>query len=276
MKIFSIFIIIFLNEKTHSESSDILFDSLIGDNYNMSSIYYNNYDTIKIKHITKSSKNNIICIFGVLVNERGIIIEKEILNWLLPIYNIYVVYQKYPGLLFEYPALKFSQWIIQKLNKPVLLYLHTKGAYNPHKGQNNIINLWMEEFTYPKNKVYIGTLLKNKADISLPYRMNYCTWFNGMFISKRAFDSIPEVPFKNNRHFYEGGLFIDPKIRIRGIIGDNQSPYGIGNEVIDYLNVEMASKKVNLYFQEVLLIGFFILIKYKIKTGNNLKINPKK
>jgi len=36
-------------------------------------------------------------------------IEKELLKWFTPEYNVYIVYQKNPGKLFEYPALKFAQ-----------------------------------------------------------------------------------------------------------------------------------------------------------------------
>ena len=36
------------------------------------------------------------------------------LKWLIPNYNIYNVYQKYPGKLFEYPALNFTQYLIKK------------------------------------------------------------------------------------------------------------------------------------------------------------------
>ena len=35
-------------------------------------------------------------------------------EWLLPEYNVYTVYQKYPGKLFEYPALRFAQWLLKK------------------------------------------------------------------------------------------------------------------------------------------------------------------
>ena len=55
-----------------------------------------------------------MCVFGVLENNDGKKIEDEMLNWLIPNYNIYIVYQKYPGKLFEYPALKFAQYLIKK------------------------------------------------------------------------------------------------------------------------------------------------------------------
>ncbi len=42
------------------------------------------------------------------------------IDWLLPEYDIYCVYQKYPGDLYEYPYLRFAQWISQTFNKTIL------------------------------------------------------------------------------------------------------------------------------------------------------------
>ena len=85
----------------------------------MASIYNYSYNTIKIKHVSKktNSLNDIVCILGILVNNRGIKIAKSMLDWLLPEYDVYCVYQKYPRRLFEYPALRFAQWLsLCKLN----------------------------------------------------------------------------------------------------------------------------------------------------------------
>ena len=157
-----------------------------------------------------------------MVNQIGIEIEKEMLNWLLPEYDIYCVYQKYPGILYEYPYLRFAQWISQTLNKTIILYLHTKGAFNSDIHQLYVRQLWMNEFKYPRSKIYIQPILSNITDISTPFRLGKCTWFNGMFISKRAFDLISEVPTTKNRHFYEGGLFDVVDIRIKGLLNDSQ------------------------------------------------------
>ena len=122
--------------------NDILFNSIIGDSYNMSSIYHYIYNNIKIKHQSQNITNKIICILGVLVNKNGVAIEKEMLNWLLPEYDIYSVYQKYPGILYEYPSLRFAQWILQSLNKTILFYLHTKGAFHSSRSQVSVRKLW--------------------------------------------------------------------------------------------------------------------------------------
>ena len=168
------------------------------------------------------------------------------LNWLLPEYDIYFVYQKYPGILFEYPALRFAQWLLSKLNQTILLYVHTKGAFNKSKSSFIVRDLWMNEFTHPRNKKYIKSILDNRTDISIPFRKGRCTWFNGMFISKRAFDLIPEIKVQKNRYFFEGGLFHRNNTRIKGIIKDHQSPYGIRSVVIKYLQFQKNKRRVNI------------------------------
>ena len=222
---FFLIILFIVLKKLDNKMNDIFFNSIIGDNYNLTKIYNYNYEDIKIKHYSQNSKNKIMCIFGVLANQNGMKIEKEMLKWLIPEYDIYIVYQKYPGKLFEYPGLRFAQWIIQSLNKTLLLYLHTKGAFYPRKVQEIIREFWMNEFKYPRNQIYIQAILKNKSDISIPFRKGYSTWHNGMLISKRAFALIPEIEVNKNRFFYEGGVFHVNNIRIKGIINDNQSPY---------------------------------------------------
>ncbi len=262
MAFFKILIIIFFKE-IKNELNDILFNSIIGDNYNLSSIYHYNFDNIKIKHQSQNITNKIICILGVLVNQNGIKIEKEMLDWLLPEYDVYSIYQKYPGILYEYPALRFAQWIIHTLNKTILLYLHTKGAFHPTKSQHYVRKLWRIEFKQPRSNLYIQSILNNKTDISIPFRKSVCTWFNGMFISKTAFILIPEIPISKVRHFYEGGLFKVTNIRIKGIINDNQSPYKIGNAIIQYLN---KKKETIIISFELFLILFIILIKLLINN----------
>ena len=250
-----------------NELDDVLFNSINGDYYNLTLIYHYNYNSIKIKHLTKNQKNKIICIFGVLVNLKGIIIENEILEWLMPEYDIYCIYQKYPGKLYEYPYFRFAQWILQKLNKTILLYLHTKGAFHSNPVQSKVRKLWMNEFIYPRNKVYIQPILKNKTDISTPFRYGKNTWFNGMFISKRAFDLIQEVPFKIARHYYEGGLFSLVNIRIKGIIKDNQLPLEIGRAMKYHLEIQKKQKnEISLIIQNALLLGFVFIIKLFINN----------
>jgi len=167
--------------------------------------------------------------------------------------------------IYEYPALRFSQYLMQTLNKTMVLYLHTKGAFNNHTGQLFVIDLWKNEFTYPRNMIYLQSILTNQTDISVPFRKGKCTWFNGMFISKRAFDSINEVPIMTDRGFYEGGIFASPNIKIKGIINDDITPEEIGKEMTQYMNKIRKKDKRNKIIIEINLILLIIIIKISIK-----------
>ena len=88
--------------------------------FNLNEIYPKNIinlNTIKIIHKTKKSEYKPLCVFGVLENNNGLQIEKEMLKWLIPNYNLYI-----PGKLYEYPALRFAQWLIKKKIK-IIYYI---------------------------------------------------------------------------------------------------------------------------------------------------------
>lgn len=202
--------------------NDFLFDSIKSDNFNLTNIFNKNYRTIKIKKYSSNKKNILICVFGILVNKLGLKIEKEMTNWLEKEYIIYKVYQKYPGILFEYPALKFAQYLVEKKNISFILYLHTKGAsyYKKISLRPRLIrNLWKKEFSRPRNQLYISQLIKNEADITIPLRTGIATWYNGMFISKRAFQ-LNNILLYRNRFVYEV-YFKNNHTRIKGIVSNN-------------------------------------------------------
>ncbi len=71
-------------------------------------------NSIRIVHKSKNNNNKVLCVFGILESDIGFKIEIEMLEWLILNYDVYCVYQDYPGKYFEYPALRFAQWIIKK------------------------------------------------------------------------------------------------------------------------------------------------------------------
>ena len=228
--------------KTQEIYYDTLFDSIDYDYYNLSLIYNKSYNSIKIKHKSKiHSSLKEICILGVLCNDKGLEIENSMLNWLLPEYDVYCVYQKYPGIFYEYPALRFAQWFSQIKKIEIILYVHTKGAFHYGDIQKLVIDLWKHEFTNRRKKIYINLLKNNFFDVSLPFRFGICTWYNGMFISNRAFNLINEIEYKpNERHYYES-LFrssnkIKNSIRFKGVLNDNILPSDIGPYGFAFLN----------------------------------------
>jgi len=142
--------------KSSSYYYDNLFSLINYDYYNISLIYNYPYNTIKIKHIgnKKIFSNSIVCVFGILVNDNGLEIANSMLQWLSPEYDIYCVYQKYPGKLFEYPALRFAQWISIVYNIEIILYIHTKGAFYQYDNQIEVRKIWKLEFTKPRNHIF--------------------------------------------------------------------------------------------------------------------------
>ena len=211
------------NTKRSNENqtlNNILFNSIKDDHYNLTSIYTYNYTTIKIQRHISISKNPLICVLGVLVNENGIKIEKEMLAWLLKEYEVYKIYQKFPGILYEYPALRFAQWLTENKNISFLLYLHTKGAthHSEKYGDVYIRKFWEKEFTKPNNFIYISEILQNKTDIAVPLNDGIMTWYNGMYISKRAFQ-LNNIFLYNNRYIYEY-YFSKNNTRIKGIVAE--------------------------------------------------------
>ena len=82
------------------------------------------------------------CILGVLKSLRGVQIKDEMLSWLLNEYNVYCVEQEMPGKLFEYPALRFAQWLCTEKGCDDVLYVHTKGAGRPSDVQKKIRKMW--------------------------------------------------------------------------------------------------------------------------------------
>ena len=262
----------FFTNKTSKEYYDYLFDSIENDYYNISLIYNKSYNSIKIKHKShrKNSKDSIICILGVLANEKGLKIADSMLQWLLPEYDVYCVYQKYPGILYEYPALRFAQWFSLLFNISVVLYVHTKGAFNQNSGQAKIRTVWRHEFTNPRKDIYIQLLKKNIFDIVLPFRAGICTWFNGMFISKRAFNLTNTIQYKNNRFNYEslfGSKYPSIPIRFKGILNDKATP---GEAIFDSIRfadifnkIRKNNKSKNIKELLVLIVLYLILICLK-------------
>ena len=267
------------------EHYDFLFNSIENDYYNMKFIYNYSYDTIKIKHkLNNKQKRLIVCVFGILVTDEGLQIEKKMIEWLLQEYDVYCVYQKYPGILYEYPALRFAQWLSIKSNIEIILYIHTKGAFNKSPFQEKIRNLWKHEFTNPRSSLYISLLRNNVTDVSLPFRNGLKTWLNGMFISNRAFKMINKIDYhKGNRYYYENQIFANIKgknnnIRIFGVLNDSISSFNVYGQVniflkyfqeIDYLNSKIKKKK-KVFNILISLLIFIFFIKYFI-----LKINKK-
>lgn len=249
-----------------------LFNSIEYDYFNFSLIYNNSFNSIKIKHQSNKNKSNkIVCIFGVLVNEKGLQIEKSMLSWLLPEYDVYCIYQKYPGILYEYPALRFAQWFSLSYNISIILYIHTKGAFNQFKSQDQLIELWRKEFTGSRKFIYIHLIKDNLTDISCLFRSGTYTLFNANYISNRAFKLINTISIRTNRYDYEK-LFKTEKtiIRVKGVLNDTIAWYEARRLIPIFLkyykyNENLKKDKNNKkIINIIILIILIFLLKKKI------------
>ena len=229
----------------------IYFFNIYTLSFNLYDIYPNyiaKSNTIKIIHKTNNSTNKTLCVFGVLENKFGKKIEEEMLKWLLPNYDLYIVYQKYPGKLYEYPALKFAQYLINKENITLLLYLHSKGAFYPNRDkdiQKVIRELWKYEYSGNNIKKYINPILNNTADVTTMFVGNCCktTWFNGFYISYRAFNIINLDKLLNTNRFKYEVLFNNTNARVLGII-KNKVDNNIHDIARKYLESIKKIKKI--------------------------------
>jgi hypothetical protein len=226
--------------------------------FNLSLIYPDyiiKKNIIRIIHKgNKNIENKILCVFGVLENKNGYEIEKEMLDWLLPEYDVYCVYQKYPGELYEYPAIKFAQYIINYKNDIFLLYIHTKGAFYPSSYQNLIRNIWKKEFRSYNKLKYINPLKKNMADVTCIITSNSkITWFNSFFAIKKAFNSLKEIKPSKNRYNFEG-LFINTTLKVKGILGKVEKPNKVIKIILNKIkknnNIKNKFKKVKKKYKK--------------------------
>ena len=176
-----------------------------------------------------------------------------------------------------------------------LLYLHTKGATHNNIGDRSKIirKLWKHEFTKPRNNLYISYILNNKYDIVTPLSNNNITWYNGMYISKRAFE-LNNI-FKSKKRFIYEFIFKNDKTRIKGIISENcKIPIKCLNSFIDEISKQkMFHKKLyrpfhiikNMSFKKnkrffilylIIIISLITILKVFNKNSLKYKVNNKK
>lgn len=108
-----------------------------------------------------------LCVLGAANCLRGQMIAEEMLMWLKPNFNVFVI--RHDGTTFEYAALKFLQNLIKSgtYNEPVF-YLHTKGAYHVRKESEATRRMWKYEFV-TRQKLYLETVSTDKPLLATPY-----------------------------------------------------------------------------------------------------------
>ena len=123
-----------------------------------------------------------------------------------------------------------------------------------------IRKFWKKEFTKPRNFIYISEILHNNYDIATPLTNGKMTWYNGMYISKRAFKLNNIIPYKY-RFIYEY-YFSNNNTKIKGIVAEKC------NDPWNYLNLfndkQLINKKGNSSENKVFKLVKPMKIKYKM------------
>lgn len=154
------------------------------------------------------------CVFGVVDNERGREIEKEMREWLEPEYSLYEVW--HDGTLFEQPALRFMQDLCKTSDRPAL-YIHTKGAFNRQELSDRIREMWKREFTIHKD-TYFDLVARPFGVVACPATgSDKTTWYNGFVANARAMAEIPLIEPNKNRMKFER-LFIGQSPQVIGVL----------------------------------------------------------
>lgn len=146
-----------------------------------------------------------ICVLGVLKTEEGLRVKDEMLQWLRPVHNVYAVEQEAPGALYEFPAMALAFEMCHKAQTPVL-YIHTKGAANPHMVQGMIRKMWQGEFGNPeKANEYMKLVECDEPRLAAPVVGDDSqTWFNAFVMNPAAAAVLRDaVRPSADRYFFE-------------------------------------------------------------------------
>lgn len=155
-----------------------------------------------------------ICVLGVVDNEAGRAIEREMLAWLEPLYDVHVVL--HDGTKFEQPAIRYMQDICLR-DKVPCLYLHTKGAFNRPELSTVVRSMWKHEFTTKKD-VYFGLVDRPYAAVACPFTgSDKTTWYNGFVTNWQAMAAHPLIEPNANRMKFER-LFIGSQTQVFGVV----------------------------------------------------------
>lgn len=189
----------------------------------------------------KMTGTPVICVLGVLANERGLAIKQELLSWITNKYDCIAVHQEPPGRLFEYPALWIAQQTALSMKKPVL-YLHTKGAANPNNvyNQEKVRQLWRCEFDFHYDD-YIRLLQSNDRVVACPFTGTrlHSTWMNGFVATPNAWKVAKNIvpPKFGDRYPYEHCFRDAPVVGYGRIMNDIEGyPEPGGRKMVKFIN----------------------------------------
>lgn len=193
-----------------------------------------------------------LAVMGVLKTERGLLIKDRISNYLNPRFDILYIEQDPPGRLFEYPGIKYALKLAIEMDEPVL-YIHTKGAADPHHMwyQTPVKKLWEHEFGTAKVEASYKKVCCKEPYVICPIAGNEKqTWWNGMIINPAAANLIlptlktPNVltdnyVSPNSRWYYEEFM-----CRIHGLSVISSAVEGTHNETSTNILLQNLTKNL--------------------------------
>ena len=154
-----------------------------------------------------------LCVFGVVDNQQGHEIEREMLPWLTEHYNVIEVL--HDGKQFELPALLEAKRTSLCYEKPVL-YIHSRGAFNVWRTTLPTRRMWQEEFGNQWQK-YQQLVDDKRPTIACPFAD--CAGehrYNGFIANKAAWE-MAELNPSDDRMVYER-IWAGKEVRLIGTL----------------------------------------------------------
>lgn len=163
---------------------------------------------VEVTRLFKDGDDKPFCVLGSMQTELGKAIEEELLAWLTPRFNVYLV--RHDGRAFEYTAIKLLKDVMSRQDKPCF-YLHTKGAFYTRKVSHRVRNMWRFEFGDQAEK-YLQAVKGDTPKVACPYTgSDKVTWYNGWCANAAAIRSMNLIK-TDDRFFYEYMLFKNAEV----------------------------------------------------------------
>lgn len=163
---------------------------------------------VEVVRLFKDEDHRPFCVLGSMQTDKGKVIEEEMLAWLTPHFNVYLV--RHDGRAFEYTAIKFLKDVMSKQDAPCF-YLHTKGAFYTRKVSHRVRNMWRHEFAAMQDK-YLRAVDGDMPKVACPYTgSDKVTWYNGWCANAAAIREMNLIK-TDDRFYYEYMLFKNAEV----------------------------------------------------------------
>ena len=163
---------------------------------------------VEVTRLFKDGDDKPFCVLGSMQTELGKAIEEELLAWLTPRFNVYLV--RHDGRAFEYTAIKLLKDVMSRQDKPCF-YLHTKGAFYTRKVSHRVRNMWRYEFGGLTER-YLQAVNGDTPKVACPYTgSDKVTWYNGWCANAAAIREMNLIK-TDDRFFYEYMLFKNAEV----------------------------------------------------------------